>query len=113
MTTRSLNAARSIPVDRQIAELTTRLAIAKSERDAWQAVGREENYLAACAMVDALVLRLDRLQETKRFPAAGYERLAETVDYARLDRARAFADPGDDDAAPLPEAKQRKDEPAA
>jgi len=30
-----------------------------------------------------------------------YDRLAEATDYARLDRSRAFADPGADDAAPL------------
>lgn len=70
MTTKNMNVPRDIPIDRQIAELRTRLAIAKSERDAWQAVGRQENYVAACAMVDALVLRLDRLQETRRFPVA-------------------------------------------
>ena len=30
-----------------------------------------------------------------------YDRFAEAVDYARLDRSRAFADPGGDDTAPL------------
>ena len=30
-----------------------------------------------------------------------YDRFAEAVNYARLDRSRAFADPGADDAAPL------------
>ena|SRR5690242_12163968 len=30
-----------------------------------------------------------------------YDRFADAIDYARLDRAREFADPGADDAAPL------------
>ena len=30
-----------------------------------------------------------------------YDRLADAVNYAELDRSRAFADPGADDAAPL------------
>lgn len=30
-----------------------------------------------------------------------YDQLAEAVNYAELDRSRAFADPGADDAAPL------------
>jgi hypothetical protein len=107
-----------------IAELKARLAKAQSERDTWRAAGNQENYLAACSMVDALELQLDALENTTRFPLAGqaaiaaelcityngrsygyrgyrYERFAEAVDYARLDRARAFADPGADSAAPL------------
>ena len=54
----------------EIAALETRLAIAEAERDGWRAAGRAENYLAACAMVESLAVRLERLQSTPRGTAA-------------------------------------------
>ena len=107
-----------------IAELKVRLAKAESDRDTWRAAGNQENYLAAYSMVDALGLQLDALENIKRFPPAGqaavaaelcitfngrnygyrgyrYDRFAEALDYARLDRTRAFADPDADDATSL------------
>ena len=45
-----------------IAELKARLAKAESARDAWRAAGRQENYLAAYSMAEALGLQLDKLE---------------------------------------------------
>jgi hypothetical protein len=81
-----------------IAELKARLAKAESERDTWRAAGNQENYLEAYSMVEALALQLEQLERATRPPAAPE---AEAVNYAELDRSRAFADPGADDAAPL------------
>jgi len=72
-------------------------------------------------IAEALTLQLEELEPGTRFPAAPepaslcitfngrsygyrgyrYDRFAEAVDYARLDRARAFADTDADDTAPL------------
>src|SRR5882762_10179503 len=62
--------------------------------------------LKAYSMVEALAMQLEQLCITFNGRSYGYrgyryDRFAEAVDYARLDRARAFADPGADDAAPL------------
>ena len=124
-----------------IAGLKARLGSAESERDAWRAAGRQENYLAAYSMAEALALQLEELERTERLAPAPrvaviaatappadspdararemaelgitfngrsfayrgyrYDRFADAVNYARLDRARAFADPEADDAAPL------------
>ena len=123
-----------------ITELKARLARAESERDTWRAAGRQEHYLEAYSMVEALAMQLEELERTARFAAAAqapsvasaspgaspdtqarqaaglgityngrsygyggyrYDRFAQAVHYARLDRARAFADPGTKDAAPL------------
>lgn len=108
----------------KIDELKARLARAESVRDTWRAAGRQENYLEAYSMVEALAMQLAQLEGAARSAADAhahqaaelcitfngrsydyrgyrYDRFAEAVDYARLDRARAFADPGGDDAAPL------------
>ena len=45
-----------------IAALKQRLAKAESERDAWRASGRQENYLEAYSMVEALEMQLDRME---------------------------------------------------
>ena len=123
-----------------ITELKARLARAESERDTWRAAGRQEHYLEAYSMVEALAMQLEELERTARFAAAAqapsvasaspgaspdtqarqaaglgityngrsygyrgyhYDRFALAVHYARLDRARASADPGAEDAAPL------------
>jgi hypothetical protein len=124
-----------------IAALKARLARAESERDAWRAAGRQENYLAAHSMAEALALQLDELERTARLAPAPrvaviastappadsadtraremaelcitfngrrygyrgyrYERFADAVNYARLDRARAVADPDPDGGAAL------------
>ena len=52
----------------RIAEVKARLAKAESERDAWRAAGRQENYLAAYCMAEALSLQLDRLEAARRSP---------------------------------------------
>jgi len=132
-----------------IAGLKARLARAESERDAWRAAGRQESYLAAYSMAEALALQLEELQRTARLAPAPrvaviastappadapdareremaelcitfngrsygyrgyrYDGLADAVNYARLDRARAFADPGADDAAPPEDAHAPSD----
>jgi hypothetical protein len=117
------------PLEIQIAGLKWRLARAESDRDTWRAAGMQENYLAACSTVDALSLQLERLESARHSPAAPsvaisasselaelcitfngreygyrgyrYDRFTDAVNYARLDRSRAFADPGVDEGAPL------------
>ena len=119
----------STRLEDRIAHLKWRLARAESDRDTWRAAGMQENYHGACSMVDALTLQLEELERTAHQRAAPtvaiiphaedaqlsitfngrqygyrgyrYDRFADAVSYARLDRARAFADPGGDDAAPL------------
>lgn len=52
----------------EIAVLRTRIAKAESERDTWRASGRQEKYLEAHCVVEALELQLERLrQEGLRF----------------------------------------------
>lgn len=123
-----------------LAELNARLAKAESERDTWRAAGRQENYLAACSMADALEMQIQQLQRAARYAAVQstttastaapadspdprareaaefcvsskggrfyyrgyrYDRFADAVNYARLDRARGFNEPGADNTAPL------------
>jgi hypothetical protein len=43
----------------RISELKARIAKAEADRDLWRAAGREENYLAAYFMIEALDLQLD------------------------------------------------------
>lgn len=103
----------------QIAALRARLASIRSERDAWRAAGRMARYLAACSVVESLELRLAQLEAGAAAKPAelsdlraremaqvcitfngrhsgerGYRcaRLADAVDYAHLDRSRAFLD---------------------
>jgi hypothetical protein len=50
----------------EIAALRARIRKAESERDVWRASGRQEKYLEAYLMVDALELQLDRLRNSRR-----------------------------------------------
>jgi hypothetical protein len=47
----------------EIAELRQRIAKAQSDRDTWLASGRQEKYLEAYSLVEALELRLDGLHQ--------------------------------------------------
>ena len=49
----------------EIAALRARIRKAESERDTWRASGRQEKYLEAYLMVDALELQLDRLRNSR------------------------------------------------
>jgi hypothetical protein len=49
----------------EIAALRQRLAKAVHDRDAWRASGKQENYLEACSMVDALEVQLARLTQSR------------------------------------------------
>jgi hypothetical protein len=105
----------------EIEGLEAHLARAESERDAWRAAGRQEKYLEAYSMVEALEVQLDQLQSARHSmadalrPASAqsvdcdtrtmaelsirhngrnyeyrsyrYDRLADAVSYAKLDRA--------------------------
>lgn len=46
-----------------IAAIQVRIAKAESERDTWRSSGRQEKYLEAYSMVEALELQLDRLRK--------------------------------------------------
>jgi len=50
----------------EIATLRVRIARAESERDSWRVSGRQEKYLEAYSMVEALALQLDLLREAAR-----------------------------------------------
>jgi len=45
----------------RISELEARIAKAEADRDLWQAAGRQENYLAAYLMIEALQVQLDEV----------------------------------------------------
>lgn len=62
------HAAASIHAD--IDRLRERIAKAEADRDAWRAAGRQENYLEASSMVEALESQLDQLERTRRRLAA-------------------------------------------
>lgn len=49
----------------EIAALRARIRKAESERDVWRASGRQEKYLEAYLMVDALELQLERLRKSR------------------------------------------------
>jgi hypothetical protein len=49
----------------EIAALRARIRNAEVERDTWRASGRQEKYLEAYLMVDALELQLDRLRNSR------------------------------------------------
>lgn len=49
----------------EIAALRVRLEKAEHDRDAWRASGRQENYLEACSMVQALELQIERLMRSR------------------------------------------------
>ena len=48
-------------LDPQIAALRQRIEQAERERDTWRASGRQEKYLEAYSMVEALEIQLERL----------------------------------------------------
>jgi hypothetical protein len=132
----------------EIEGLEERLARAESERDAWRAAGRQEKYLEAYSMVEALEVQLDQLQSAQHSvadaprpastPSADrdtrtmaelsirhngrsyeyrsyrYDRLADAVSYAKLDRACKLEEPALADAtsfkAPLPPSDAEREE---
>jgi hypothetical protein len=49
-----------------IAAIQVRIAKAESERDSWRVSGRQEKYLEAYSMVEALELQLERLRQAAR-----------------------------------------------
>jgi len=127
----------------EITEVKARLAKAESERDTWRSAGKQESYLAAYSMAEALRDQLDKLEASVRAARASaatrgpvtampadamdprarqmaelcitfdgrvyryrgyrYERFADVVNYARLDRARAFVEPAPPDATTMEE----------
>lgn len=50
----------------EIAGLRLRITGAESQRDVWRASGRQEKYLEACSLVDALELQLVQLGSVER-----------------------------------------------
>lgn len=102
----------------ELAALRERIAKAESERDRWRSAGSQEKYLEAYSTVEALELQLERLRHAGPAPALKsdatlpepersmaelfiafngrhyfygsyrYERLADAVSYARLQRSR-------------------------
>jgi len=49
----------------EIAVMKARIAKAASDRDGWRAAGRQEKYLEAYLMVEALELQLERLRMSR------------------------------------------------
>ena len=54
----------------EISTLQQRIARTEVECETWRAAGRQENYLEAYSMVEALETQLDQLQRTARRLAA-------------------------------------------
>jgi len=54
----------------ELAGLKARLAKAEIERDTWRAAHRQENYLEACSMVDALEMQIAEAEGAARAAAA-------------------------------------------
>jgi hypothetical protein len=54
-----------MPAKSEIAALRLRIEKAEHDRDAWRASGRQENYLEACSMVEALEVQLARLMRSR------------------------------------------------
>lgn len=48
----------------QIAFLQRRLNFAMTARDAWRAIGKQENYLTACSSVEQLTRQIDELSKS-------------------------------------------------
>jgi hypothetical protein len=59
-----------LTIHADIDALRQRIAKAEADRDAWRASGRQENYLEAYSMVEALETQLDQLERTRRRLAA-------------------------------------------
>lgn len=60
-----LQVGRVVTFQEEIAALRARIRKAESERDVWRASGRQEKYLEAYLMVDALELQLERLRKSR------------------------------------------------
>lgn len=52
----------------QLAILQRRLNFAMTARDAWRAIGKQENYLTACSSVEQLARQLDELSKSQDGP---------------------------------------------
>ena len=59
-----------LTIHADIDALRQRIAKAEADRDTWRAAGRQENYLEAYSMVEALETQLDQLERTRRRLAA-------------------------------------------
>jgi lipid II:glycine glycyltransferase (peptidoglycan interpeptide bridge formation enzyme) len=59
-----------LTIHADIDALRQRIAKAEAARDTWRAAGRQENYLEAYSMVEALESQLDQLERTRRRLAA-------------------------------------------
>jgi lipid II:glycine glycyltransferase (peptidoglycan interpeptide bridge formation enzyme) len=59
-----------VNIHSDIDTLRQRIAKAEVDRDTWRASGRQENYLEAYSMVEALETQLDKLERTRRRLAA-------------------------------------------
>ncbi len=92
----------------ELGELKDRLSKVELERDTWRTSGMQEKYLEACSQVEALQVQLERLQQQGlarndeervmaelaitcqdgiyRLGDLRYDRLADAVNYARLQR---------------------------
>lgn len=49
----------------QLAFLQRRLNFAMTARDAWRAIGKQENYLKACSSVEQLARQIDELSKSR------------------------------------------------
>ena len=70
----SLESGVAMSSREDIAAIQVRIAKAESERDGWQACGRQEKYLEAYSMVEVLELQLDRLRKNVCSHKRGVER---------------------------------------
>jgi len=64
--------------DQDIANIRERIARAEFDRDHWRTSGRQEKYLEAYSMVEALELELDLLRRERFAVAASSERLSQS-----------------------------------
>jgi hypothetical protein len=59
-----------LTIHADIDALRQRIVKAEADRDTWRASGRQEKYLEAYSMVEALETQLDQLERTRRRLAA-------------------------------------------
>ena len=59
-----------LTIHADIDALRRHIAKAEADRDTWRASGRQEKYLEAYSMVEALETQLDQLERTRRRLAA-------------------------------------------
>lgn len=74
----------------KLAALRSRISGAQVRRDTWRASRNPEKYLEACSRVDALEAEFDALTRS----GYHYDRFADAIAYARLDRGRGCPDVG-------------------